>query len=70
MTIHTDAIYEVGVLRPLTPLNLQERQVVSIEISTSTASSSSRNEPARDHTAFLNSYIPEDEGLYDAYSAG
>ncbi len=21
----------------------------------------------RDHTAFLNSYAPEDEGLYDAY---
>jgi hypothetical protein len=24
----------------------------------------------RDHTAFLNSYEPEDEGLYDDYSAG
>ncbi len=24
----------------------------------------------RDHTAFLNSYAPEDEGLYDDYSAG
>ena len=23
-----------------------------------------------DHTAFLNSYVPEDEGLYDDYSAG
>lgn len=21
----------------------------------------------RDHTAFLNSYVPEDEGLYDDY---
>lgn len=24
-------------------------------------------QPIRDHTAFLNSYAPEDEGLYDAY---
>jgi hypothetical protein len=24
----------------------------------------------RDHAAFLNSYAPEDEGLYDDYSAG
>lgn len=26
--------------------------------------------PIRDHTAFLNSFAPEDEGLYDDYSAG
>jgi len=25
--------------------------------------------PIRDHSAFLNSYTPEDEGLYDDYSA-
>lgn len=25
--------------------------------------------PARDHAAFLNGYAPEDEGLYDGYSA-
>jgi hypothetical protein len=24
----------------------------------------------RDHSAFLNSYAPDDEGLYDDYSAG
>ena len=24
----------------------------------------------RDHTAFLNSYAPEDEGLYDDYPGG
>ncbi len=23
--------------------------------------------PLRDHTAFLNSYVPNDEGLYDEY---
>jgi hypothetical protein len=26
--------------------------------------------PVRDHSAFLNSFAPEDEGLYDDYSAG
>ena len=26
--------------------------------------------PLRSHAAFLNSYAPEDEGLYDAYPAG
>ena len=26
-------------------------------------------EPVRDHTAFLNSYVAEDEGLYDDYPA-
>ena len=25
--------------------------------------------PVRDHTAFLNSYVEEDEGLYDDYPA-
>ena len=30
----------------------------------------SRGDPIRDHTSFLNSYAPEDEGLYDDYSAG
>ena len=27
-------------------------------------------ETHRDHIAFLNSYVPDDEGLYDDYSAG
>jgi len=30
----------------------------------------SQGEPVRDHGAFLNSYVPEDEGLYDDYSSG
>jgi hypothetical protein len=29
-----------------------------------------RPAPLRDHSAFLNSYVPEDEGLYDASPAG
>ncbi len=28
-----------------------------------------RRPPVRNHAAFLNGYAPEDEGLYDAYSA-
>lgn len=70
MTFHTDAIYEAGVLRPLTPLSLQEHQVVSIAISTPSEEGRSPGELVRDHSAFLNSYVPEDEGLYDDYSAG
>jgi hypothetical protein len=30
----------------------------------------SADDAIRDHSAFLNSYGPEDEGLYDDYSAG
>jgi predicted DNA-binding antitoxin AbrB/MazE fold protein len=70
MTIHTDAIYEAGVLRPLTPLSLQEHQVVSLSISTESEAPDAAGEVVRDHSAFLNSYAPEDEGLYDDYSAG
>lgn len=29
-----------------------------------------RRSSVRSHSAFLNSYAPEDEGLYDAYPAG
>jgi predicted DNA-binding antitoxin AbrB/MazE fold protein len=70
MTIHTDAIYEAGVLRPLTPISLQEHQVVSLAISTESESPDELGKIVRDHSAFLNSYAPEDEGLYDDYSAG
>lgn len=70
MTIHTDAIYEAGVLKPLSPLALQEHQVVSLAISTATEKVEAASEPARDHSAFLNSYVPEDEGLYDDYPTG
>ena len=72
MTIQINAIYESGVLRPLTPLALREQQVVSISISTVSSRHTFEDElPAvRDHSAFLNSYVPDDEGLYDDYSAG
>jgi hypothetical protein len=42
------------------------RWVVSIR----PASVDSHSNPLRGHSAFLNSYTPEDEGLYDDYSAG
>jgi predicted DNA-binding antitoxin AbrB/MazE fold protein len=70
MIVHTDAIYENGVLRPLMPLSLNEHQVVSLSISTDAEKTAAGQETVRDHSAFLNSYTPEDEGLYDDYSAG
>jgi predicted DNA-binding antitoxin AbrB/MazE fold protein len=72
MTFQIDAIYEAGVLRPLTPLELEEHQVVSIVVSTTSEQATPKAKPelVRDHAAFLNSYAPEDEGLYDDYSAG
>lgn len=62
-------------LQPGEPLTLPEgaaaivgpgRWLVSIQPADEAADS----ESIRDHTAFLNSYAPEDEGLYDDYSAG
>lgn len=40
------------------------RWVITIQPTTRTTPS----EPIRKHSAFLNSYTPEDEGLYDDYS--
>jgi predicted DNA-binding antitoxin AbrB/MazE fold protein len=72
MTLHTNAIYEGGVLRPLIPLELAEHQVVSLSISVAAdqGATESRNALVRDHSVLLNSYAPENEGLYDDYSAG
>jgi predicted DNA-binding antitoxin AbrB/MazE fold protein len=63
MTITVEAVYENGVLKPVRPLPLNELQKVQVTVDTA-------NAPSRDHSAFLNSYSPEDEGLYDAYPAG
>ena len=72
MTFHIHAIYEAGVLRPLTPLELDEHQVVSVSISTTSEQGAIEVKAplVRDHSALLNSYAPEDEGLYDDYSGG
>jgi hypothetical protein len=40
------------------------RWLISVERVTQHSSA-----PLRDHSAFLNSYVPEDEGLYDASAA-
>jgi len=63
MTITVEAVYENGVLKPVQPLPLNERQTVQVTVDTVAT-------PQRDHSAFLNSYAPEDEGLYDAYPTG
>lgn len=39
--------------------------LVTIRLAEATAT----NEPVRGHSAFLNAYPPEDEGLYDDYPA-
>lgn len=62
MTLTVEAVYENGVLKPVNPLPLSERQKVQVTVDTTTVAQ-------RDHSAFLNSYSPEDEGLYDAYPA-
>jgi hypothetical protein len=63
---------EAGVLRPLTPLALEEHHVVSLVVLTGfeQGEASGKSEFIRDHSAFLNSYAPEDGGLYEDYSAG
>jgi len=63
MTITVEAVYENGVLKPAQPLPLDELQTVQVTVETEKL-------PQRDHSAFLNSYAPEDEGLYDAYPTG
>jgi len=39
MTIHTDAIYEGGLLRPLVPLAFKEQEVALLTISSTDATS-------------------------------
>ena len=63
MTLTIEAVYENGVLKPVNPLPLNERQKVQVTVDTAEV-------PQRDHSAFLDSYSSEDEGLYDAYPAG
>jgi predicted DNA-binding antitoxin AbrB/MazE fold protein len=63
MSITVEAVYENGVLKPVQPLPLHERQKVQVTVET-------LKTPVRDHSALLNSYAPEDEGLYDAHPTG
>jgi hypothetical protein len=65
--------YEIE-LQPGEKLTLPESLVESIGagrwiITVQPFTSVSSSPPIRSHTAFLNSYAPEDEGLYDHYPA-
>lgn len=60
MTYHTDAIYENGVLRPLTPLSLKEHEVVSLSVSTAEATESSTDDSARQRSILM-SYLSKVE---------
>lgn len=70
----TEITYDVE-LQQGEPLSLPEEAVGIVGpghwlISIRPADGNVHEGPVRDHTAFLNSYAPEDEGLYDDYSAG
>lgn len=72
MTITVEATYENGVLKPAAPLPWKDGEKVRLTISDLIGSDEITPRaaaPLRDHSAFLNSYTPEDEGLYDAYPA-
>ena len=62
MTIHTDAIYEAGVLRPLAPLSLQEHKWSRWLFLQPPTGPLAEVRIVRDHSAFLNSYVPEEKG--------
>lgn len=70
MTIHTDAIYEGGVLRPLVPLSLQEQEVVSLTISTAAAKDGAEAEASRQRSVLM-AYVAKVESQpVDAPSDG
>ncbi|MEX2168110.1 MAG: antitoxin family protein [Pirellulales bacterium] len=64
MTFQTDAIYEGGVLRPLQPLNLVEREVVSLSISTASDNAITDDEAARQRRVLL-AYVTKVESRPD-----
>ena len=62
-------------LQPGEPLRLPKEAAEIVGpghwlVSIRPAAKAGHNSPLRDHTSFLNSYVPDDEGLYDDYSAG
>ncbi|MEX0641490.1 MAG: antitoxin family protein [Pirellulales bacterium] len=64
MTFHTDAIYEAGVLRPLTPLDLPEHQVVSLSISAPSESASLKEKAAQQREIVM-AYVAKMESRPD-----
>ena len=68
----TNLTYEIE-LQPGEKLTLPESLVESVGagrwlITIEPLATAPSATPIRDHRAFLNSYAPEDEGLYDDYS--
>jgi hypothetical protein len=59
MTITIDAIYVDGMLKPLTPLNLDERQLVKLQV---VIPDQPRHQPAPEEVSFAGSW-PADLGL-------
>jgi len=61
-------------LQPGEKLSLPQAVVDTIgpgrwHVSICTLEDNGKDEPIRDHSAFLDSYGPEDEGLYDDFAA-
>lgn len=65
MTLHADAIYEGGVLRPLVPLDLPDQQIVSLSISTAPDAASPEAESARQRQV-LRDYVAKIERRPDS----
>jgi len=65
MTLHIDAIYEAGVLRPLTPLlELAEHQVVSLSISMASLKATTEENAARQRDILM-AYVAKVESRPD-----
>lgn len=69
----TPLTYDVE-LRPGETLHLPQTVVDRVgaghwRITIAPLSETELGDPLRDHSAFLSGYAPEDEGLYDDYSA-
>jgi hypothetical protein len=70
----TEITYDVE-LRPGEALTLPADAAAIIgpgrwRVSITSGENGLNKESVRDHSAFLNSYVPEDEGLYDDCSGG
>jgi hypothetical protein len=67
MTITVEATYENGQLKFKGPVSLAQGTTVRVTITPLDQDYEVPPAPIRDHSAFLTSYAPEDEGLYHAY---
>lgn len=65
MTLHADAIYEGGVLRPLVPLDLREHELVSLAISAPTENKVEEEDEAVRQRCVLMAYVAKVESRHD-----